>query len=151
MPRLNGRRRTYAPFAAATSAVRSAEPSSITTMSSPASNARSSSITRVIVCSSLSAGTIATRRSSDKPRSDDVATGRSTISGTGRHRHAESQQLEEPPRSMCVRVLVEDPLARPPSQLLGLRGVREQLAVHRDRLVCVRDDDELAPGLEPPL
>src|SRR5579859_1758657 len=64
MPRLNGRRSTLAPLAAAASAVRSTEPSSTTTMSIRESNARSSSMTCGTVCSSLKAGTIATTRSS---------------------------------------------------------------------------------------
>src|SRR5437764_7406343 len=69
MPRLNGRRSTRAPWARATSAVRSAEPSSITTISKPASKARISSTTRPMQSSSLRAGTIATRRRAlERPR-----------------------------------------------------------------------------------
>src|SRR5712691_9892279 len=64
MPRLNGRRTTCAPRSAAIPAVRSVEPSSITTMSKPGSRSRISSITRPTVSSSLSAGTIAMRFSS---------------------------------------------------------------------------------------
>src|SRR5690349_20421324 len=64
MPRLNGSRRTRAPRTRAARVVPSVEPSSTTTTSSPGSNARISSMTLAIASSSLSAGTIATRRSS---------------------------------------------------------------------------------------
>src|SRR5579884_359803 len=151
MPRLNGSRRTRAPRAAATSPVRSVEPSSTTTTSSPASNARSSSITRAIVASSFSAGTIATRRRSPSPRSASAPRVASATSGTGTHRDAEVEQLEKSPRTVRVGVLVEDALTGTATELLRLRRVGEQLPVGLGRLVRVLDDEELAPRLEPAL
>src|SRR5581483_4226571 len=82
MPRLNGSRSTRAPAPRAARVVPSAEPST-TTMSRPGSNAHSSAITLPIVCSSFSAGTIATRRSSRRRGSGDggaaVASGSDTV------------------------------------------------------------------------
>src|SRR5690348_1148590 len=151
MPRLNGSLSTRAPFAAATAAVRSAEPSSITTTSRPGSNARSSSIRPATVVSSLRAGTIATRRSSDSPGRAAAGEVASRVSGTGGHRDAEVEQLEESPRAMRIRVLVEHTLARAPSHLLRLRGVGEQVAVRLRRLVGIGDDEQLPARLEPAL
>src|SRR5271169_2955686 len=151
MPRLYGSRRTIAPFAAATSAVRSLEPSSITTTSSPGSNARNSSITRGTVCSSFSAGTMATRRSSPSPARAGAAAVSSAVSGTRSRRDAEVEQLQQPPCAVRIRVLVEHAHARAPAELLRLRRIREQVAVRVGRLVCVGNDDQLAAGLEPPV
>ena len=69
----------------------------------------------------------------------------STVSGTGGHRHADTEQLEQLPRAVRVRVLVEHALARAAAHLLRLRGIGEQLPVRRGRLVRVRDDDS-PPG-----
>src|SRR5881275_3187201 len=132
MPRLNGSRSTVTPFAAATSAVRSTEPSSTTTMSIPESNARSSSITRAIVCSSFSAGTIAIQRSA---------------SDTHGHRHA--QEIEQAAGSVRVGVLLEHALARAPSEFRGKTAVGEQLLVRVHCFVGVSDDDDLLARLEP--
>src|SRR5438874_13717940 len=82
MPRLNGRRSTYAPFAAATREVPSTEPSSTMTMSNPGSNARSSSMTLAMVCSSVSAGAIATRRTSPRRGSTVGGAAAATVSLT---------------------------------------------------------------------
>ena len=48
----------------------------------------------------------------------------STVSGTGGHRNVETEQLEELPRPVRVRVLVEHALARAAAELLGLRRDR---------------------------
>src|SRR6267143_366994 len=96
MPRLNGSRSTVAPAAAATSGVRSTEPSATTTISKPGSKARIPSITSAIDASSFRAGTIAQRLSS-------------AANGGPR---AEPEQLEQPLGPALVGVLVEDPLAR---------------------------------------
>src|SRR5476649_1367231 len=126
MPRLNGRRTTCAPCSAATSAVRSREPSEMTTTSRPGSNARSSSSTRPMLRSSLYAGTIAMRR---RPSADMRLL-------------PEADQLEQPARPVAVGVLVEYTLARAPPELLGLGGVGEQVAIGVDGLLCVVDDQE---------
>src|SRR2546430_2418367 len=133
MPRLNGSRITCAPCSAATSAVRSAEPSEMTTTSSPASKARSSSSTRPMLASSLYAGTIAIRRG---PLSADTRV------------LAEADQLEQASRAVAVRVLVEHTLARTASQLLGLARVAEQVAVGGDCVVGALGDDQLRARLE---
>src|SRR5882762_10023332 len=130
MPRLNGRRTTCAPCSAATSAVRSAEPSETTTTSRPGSNARSSSITRPMLRSSLYAGTIAIRRNA----SADTRF------------LAKSEQLEQLPCAVAIRVLVEDAFARAAPHLLGLRRVPEQAAVRLHCLVGVIDDNQLRAG-----
>src|SRR5579862_432393 len=148
MPRLNGRRSTRAPFTCATAAVRSADPSSMTTTSMPGSNARSSSITCGTVCSSLNAGTIATRRNSVRPGSEAAGTSVTVASDTGAHGHPEAEKVEHTTRAMRVRVLVEDALARPAAELFRLAGVGEQLLVRGDRLVRIGDDAQL---VEPPL
>ena len=142
MPRLNGSRRTRAPFAARD-------------LGGPVGRAvvddddveagieRAQLVDHAAAASrsSFSAGTIATRRSSASPAGAPARRGSSTVSGTGRHRDAEPEQLEQPPRAVRVRVLVEHALARAPAHLLRLRRVGEQLAVRRDRLVGVGDDD----------
>src|SRR5579885_1257907 len=119
MPRLNGSRSTCAPCAAATSAVRSSEPSETTTTSSAGSNAFSSSTTRPMLPSSLNAGTIAIRRG--VPSTDTCPL-------------AQAGQLEQPAGAVAVGVLVEHALAGAAAQLLGLRGIREELAVGGRRL-----------------
>src|SRR5579884_4564928 len=129
MPRLNGSRSTSAPAALAFSAV----PSETTTTSSDGSNARSSATTRPMFRSSLNAGTIAMRRSGDT------------------RLLAEPEELEQPPRAMTVRVLLEHALACAAPQLLGAARIVEQLAVGGHRIVGARDDDHLGPRLEPPL
>src|SRR5438105_4934124 len=149
MPRLNGSRITCAPAAAATSAVRSVEPSETTTTSSPESNARSSSSTRTMLRSSLKAGTIAILRNAARRASP--ATARSCTSVDTGGLGADADEVEQLLRAVAIGVLVEHALARAPSQLLRLRGIGEQLAVGRDRLVGVVDDDQLGPGLEPAL
>src|SRR5215218_1498422 len=136
MPRLYGSRRTTAPRARATSAVRSEEPSSTTTIARPSSNARNSSTTPAMHSSSLYAGTIATRRSSRR-------------SATGRDRLRHPGELEQAPRAVRVRVLVEHALSRAAAKLLGLSRIVEQLAIRGERLVGRFDDDELAPRIEP--
>src|SRR5712672_3604638 len=108
-------------------------------MSSPASNDRSSSITRGMVCSSFSAGTIATRRSSKSAAGAGVAPGSSTISGTGHHGHAEPEQIQQVARAMCVGVLVEHTLTGATAHLFGLAGVGEQIAIRGGSLVGIRD------------
>src|SRR6476660_9392162 len=135
MPRLNGSRTTCAPCSAATSAVRSAEPSEMTTTSRPGSNARSSSMTPPIACSSLSAGTIAIRR----------------IDSADMRFFPQAEQCEQLARAVAVGVLVEHPLARAPAERLRLRRVGEQLAVCVRRLLGVVDHDQLGAGLEPAL
>src|SRR3954468_2748536 len=139
MPRLNGSRPTYAPRSAATPAVRSTEPSSTTTMSKPASNARISPITRPTVSSSFSAGTIA------------MPSRPSSRSATGAHRHTEADEVENLARAMRIRVLVEHALARAAPHRLGRPGVAEQLAIRGDRLVGGRDDLQLGADVEPAL
>src|SRR5579864_2319460 len=108
MPRLNGSRSTRAPFAAATRDVRSDEPSSTTTMSRPGSNARSSSITRPIVCSSFSAGTIATRRSSPRRGSTVGGAAAATVSLT-RLRVASEEDAHAAPPNRDETVKSGDP------------------------------------------
>src|SRR5262245_54214293 len=134
MPRLNGSRSTCAPRARATSVVRSAEPSSTTTISSPASYARISSMTRPTQSSSLKAGTTAMRRGSAM-----------------RGGLEDACQLQHATSAVRIRVLVEDALARTPAELLGPAGIGEQLAVRLGRLLGVLDDEHLAVGLEPAL
>ena len=133
------------------SAVRSLEPSSITTTSRPGSNARSSSMTRCTVCSSFSAGTIATRRSSASP----AERGRhrsSAVSDTGHDRHAEAEQLEQPARARCAYVCSSSTRSRARRPISSAcAGIGEQLAIRGDRLVRIGDDEQLAAGLEPAL
>src|SRR5690348_12422223 len=132
MPRLNGSRITCAPRDAATSAVRSVEPSETTTTSSPGSSAFSSSSTRPTFRSSLNAGTIAIRRTAaiGAPLDDGAL---STSVDTCLD--SEAGELEQPPRTMAIGVLVEHALARAPAELLCLTRVVEQVAVGRDGLV----------------
>src|SRR5918996_3549200 len=124
MPRLNGSRTTWAPAPAATAAVRSVEPSSTTTTSSPGSKARISRTTPPIAPSSLRAGTIATPRSArgGEPPAPGLAS-----SDVDDIPHPD--QLEQPPRPVDVRVLVEHALARAGSHRLGRRRIVEQLTV----------------------
>src|SRR2546421_343091 len=129
MPRLNGSRSTVAPAAAATSAVRSVEPSATTTTSKSGSNARISPITAPIAPSSFSAGTIAHRFRS------------AANSGS----LAQPEQLEQPLGAPLVGVLVEHALARASAELLPLRGIAQQLPVSGERLVGVVHDEQLAP------
>src|SRR5581483_7290445 len=148
MPRLNGRRITCAPCSRATSTVRSVEPSETTTISSPASNACSSSTTRPMFRSSLYAGTIAIRFRVARRES---TCGGTLVTSVDTGAHLQVEQVEDAPRAMAVCVLVECALAGAPPELLRLRGVVEQLAVGRARLRRGVDDDELAPRLEPAL
>src|SRR4051812_1389986 len=76
MPRLNGSRTTSTPAFAARAAVPSVEPSSITTISSSGSKARSSDTTASIEPASLYAGTIASRC---KPASRGSAASRAAV------------------------------------------------------------------------
>src|SRR5919201_665746 len=153
IPRLKGRRTTWAPCRAATDAVSSADASSTTTTSMPGSKTRSSSITRPTFASSFSAGTIASRRSPCRRSTTDAAGGAGAVanSATDGDRRREADQVEDLPRAMRVRVLVEHALARPPPHLLRRGRVGEQLAVRRERLVGARDDAQLRARLEPPL
>src|ERR1700688_2507388 len=141
MPRLNGSRRTHAPIDLATAAVRSTEPSSTTTTSRPGSNARSSSMTAGSAPASFSAGTIATRRRSERASSGDPVT---AVSGTGPRVLPETDQIEEAPRSVRIRVPVEHALTRPPAELLRLPRIGQQLSVDLHRLVRTGDDAQLA-------
>src|SRR5688500_15123897 len=106
----------------------------MTTTSSSASNARSSSTTRPTASSSSRAGTTATRRL-----------------GTRTCRDAETDESEQLPGAVRVRVLVEDALARAGSHRLRLCRVVEQAAVRGERLVGVRDDQQLLARFEPAL
>src|SRR5204862_7679302 len=74
------------------------EPSSTTTMARPGSKARSSSITRPMLCSSFSAGTIATRRSSRRRRSTVGGAALATISLTGVRVASQEDADAAPPR-----------------------------------------------------
>src|SRR3989442_1932007 len=128
---------TCAPRDAATSAVRSVEPSETTTTSSPGSSARSSSSTRPTLRSSFKAGTIAIRFT--------VASGADVTAGTpstsvDTRLDSDPDETEQPARAMAVGVLVEDALARSPPQLLCLAGIVEHVALGRDRLVRVVRD-----------
>src|SRR5690348_6720701 len=149
MPRLNGSRRTSAPLAAATAAVRSTDPSATTTTSRPGSNALSSSMRPGSARSSFSAGTIATRRSSARPVKPAAPTAPASVSDTGACRNGKAEKVGHAACAMRVRVLVEQTRARAPAELLGLSGIREQLAVDRGRLVGIGDDAKLALGVEP--
>src|SRR5213595_883187 len=122
MPRLNGRRITWAPLAAATAAVRSVEPSETTTTSRPGSSARSSSSTRPTLRSSLKAGTIAIRFTVARGAAG-VAGALSTSVDTSLDPHAD--ELEQPARPMAVGVLVEHALARTAAELLRLARIVE--------------------------
>src|SRR5437660_8286539 len=153
MPRLNGSRRTWTPQRSATTLVRSMEPSSTTTIAKPGSKARISSTTRETVCSSLKAGTIAIRRRRASSGSAGLTVGwaSSATGQLGGLRNAQPDQLEELPRTGDVRVLVEDPLAGSPSELLSRGWVGQKLAVDLLGLVGALDDDQLASRLEPAL
>src|SRR5829696_3503506 len=144
MPRLNGRLTTAAPAASARAAVTSSEPSSMTTTSRQGSKARSSATTLPTASSSFRAGTIARRRSG--PGCSDTGG-----SGTRTCPDAEPDEVEQLPRAMSVRVLVEDALPRPRPHRLGLRRIVEQASVRSERLIRVVDDQELLARLEPPL
>src|SRR2546423_9034700 len=154
MPGLNGRRSPRAPGARATSPVRSAEPSSTTTISKPASKARISSTTRPMQSSSLRAGTIATRRRAASPSS---AAGRGSVaaSATGgldrlRGLRAQPEEVEYAARAVRVGVLVERALAGAAPQLFRGRRVGEELAVKGRGRVLVSGDEQLLARLEPP-
>src|SRR5262249_1881239 len=155
MPRLNGSRMTCAPRSAATPAVRSTDPSSTTTMSKPESNARSSSITRPTDASSLYAGTIASRFRSPRRASTAWSAGAAGAAGassaTDAHRRPDSDEVEDLTRAVRVGVLVEHALTRAPAHRLRRARIVEQVAVGGERLVRIRDDAKLRPGLEPPL
>src|SRR5918912_3844056 len=155
MPRLNGRRITSAPWARATSAVRSAEPSSTTTISKPGSNARISSTTRAMQSSSLRAGTTATRR---RARSPSRGAGGASVAVSAtrsldrlRRLRGQAEEVEHTARTVRVGVLVERALAGAAPQLLRGRRVGEELAVQARGLVLVVRDEQLVPRLEPPL
>src|SRR3954449_8632711 len=137
MPRLNGRRITWAPAASATSAVAAGEASETTTTCRPGSNARNSASTRPMFRSSLKAGTSATLFSAAS--SAPAAAGAASVSVDMRSR-PQSDELEQLPRAVAVRVLVQHPLARTPAHLLRLRRIVEQVAVGSGRLVRVGDD-----------
>src|SRR3954451_4863642 len=151
MPRLNGSRSTCAPRSTAIPAVRSTEPSSTTTTSIPGSNAFSSSITRPTLASSFIAGTIASRFSDESPATCSAGGAASSSSAMRRHggRRADPEQIEQPPRTMSIRVLVEDSRARVAAELLGCAPVGEQLAICGDGFLHRTDDEQLASRLEP--
>src|ERR1700722_1496231 len=148
MPRLNGSLRTCAPLSAATSAVRSVEPSDTTTTSSPGSRSASSSSRSPMLRSSLSAGMSAMRRTC---ASGSTAGATGSRSSTDTRVRPQADELEQAAGAVAVGVLVEDALARPTTHLLGLSGVVEQLAVGGDRLAGVPCEQELAARLEPAL
>src|SRR5579884_1998436 len=146
MPTLNGSLTTCAPRAAATSAVRSVEPSETTTRSRPGSSARSSSRTRPMFRSSLYAGRIAMRLSAASGLPLVARTGASSVDMC---HHRDADEIEQPSRTVPVRVLVEHALARTASELLRLRAVGEQVAVRGNGLVRVGDHEQLLARLEP--
>src|SRR5512132_3200279 len=153
MPRLKGSLRTCTPSRWATTAVRSVEPSSTTTIAKPGSKARISSITRATVGSSLKAGTIAIRRRRASCGST-VSTAGWASSATRQLRgvrNAKPDQLEELPRTSDICVLVKSSLARSPSELLPCGRVSQELAVDLLGLVGVLGDDQLPSGVEPAL
>src|SRR5205085_7624181 len=124
------------------------------TISKPGSNARISSITRATLSSSFSAGTIATRRSGERrSRRPSRSAASCTSSATNPHggSRPDSDEVEEAARAVGVRVLVERPFARAAPELLCCAGIGEQVLIGADGPVRVLDDEELAPGLEPPL
>src|SRR5690349_1028129 len=129
MPRLKGSVITCAPRDAATSAVRSVEPSETTTTSSPGSSAFSSSSTRPTFRSSLKAGTIAIRRTAAIGAAPDEGALSTSVDTCLDSKACEFQQ---PPRAMAVGVLVEHALARPAAELLRLGGIVQQVAVGGD-------------------
>ena len=98
--------------AAAAAAVASDEPSSTTTTSMAGSNAWISATTAPIAASSSNAGTTATIRSA------------SCV-----HRRLEPEQPQHLPRPVCVRVLVEDALARAAPIASASAGIVEQRPV----------------------
>ena len=97
----------------------------MTTMSRPGSNDRSSAITRGTVCSSLSAGTIATRRSSESATGGRDTASRSAVLDTAHHGHTKAEEVQELAGAMHVRVLVEHALACTAAEFLRLSGIRE--------------------------
>src|SRR3954454_1723085 len=60
-----------------------------------------------------------------------------------------TEQRQQSPRAVTVGVLVDDPLARTAAELLCLAGIVEEVPNRGRRLVGIRDDEELAAGLEP--
>src|SRR5262249_34598219 len=144
MPRLNGSFTTCAPAAAATSAVRSVEPSDTTTISRPGSSSWSSPSRRGRFRSSLKAGTIAIRRTA---ASGAPTTAGASATSVGMDGHPQVEQLEQAARAVAVGVLVEHALAGAAPHLLGLARVVEQRAVGGDGLLGVSRDDQLAAGL----
>src|SRR4051812_47597526 len=144
MPRLNGSWMTRAPSFAATAAVRSVEPSSITTTSSPGSKARMSRITVPMASSSFRAGTIATRR-----RAAGVAAAAAGLASSDVDDIPRADQPEQPARTVDVRVLVEDALPCARAHRLSQAGIVEELAIGVDGLLRARDDEQFAAGLEP--
>src|SRR5580765_8686707 len=100
----------------------------MTTISRPGSNARISSITSAIASCSFSAGTIATRFSAIILGSSARGAASAT-SATNGLRNPDPEQLEQAPRAVDVRVLIECTLARGATHLLGAAGVVEELAV----------------------
>src|SRR5689334_15712909 len=150
MPRLNGSRSTCAPASSATAAVRSTEPSSTTTTSSPGSKARISAITRPTFPASLKAGTIAIRF---MPKSFALTEGGATSasSATANRRLTKLDELEQPPGARDIGVLVQRTLPRAPRELLGGGRILEQVTVRLDRPGRVLDDEELLARLEPAL
>src|SRR5262245_25078713 len=149
IPRLNGRRTTWAPSSAAAAAVPSVEPSSTTTTSKSGSKARISSITAGTLSSSLNAGTIAIRlTASGRGAGTRVSVATSATNGL---RHAEPEQVEQAPCPVQESVLVERPLAGGAAHLLRLPPIVEQPGVGVGRLVGVLDDEQLGARLEPAL
>src|SRR5918994_3521059 len=153
MPRLKGRRSTWAPRSAAMPAVRSVEPSSTTTTSKPGSKTRISSITRPTVSSSFSAGTTATRLSSPScaRTASSGGAGTSASSAMRRHRRGDADEIEDLAGAVRIGVLVEHALPCAPPHRLRRPRIVEQLAICPDRLVRGRHDSQLRPRIEPAL
>src|SRR5256714_1177017 len=143
----------WAPRSAAMPAVRSVEPSSTTTISNPGSNARISSITRPTDASSFSAGTIASRFSSPSCASTSPVGGTRTSASSAMrgHRRRGTDQIQDLPGAVGVRVLVEHTLAGTTSHRLCRPGIVQQLTVGGDGLLCGGHDTQLGAGLEPAL
>ena len=131
MPRLNGSATTCAPCSRARAAVASCDASSITTTSKLGSNARISSITWPIAPSSLNAGTIAILFMRGTPTSDE----RRAPAARGGDRCAR-------------RARVRARGGRAPRPAPDRRAASRYAATASSALV---DDEQLRPGLEPPL
>src|SRR5205085_5887380 len=117
----------------------------------PGSKAFSSSITRPTLASSFIAGTIASRFSDESPATCSAGGAASSSSAMRCHGggRTDPEQIQQPPRAVSIRVLVEDSRPRVATELLGCARVGEQLAVRADGFLRRTDDEQLASGLEP--